>query len=204
MNKLIALDADGVLLDYNLAYGRVWERAFGQTPQLVEPRAYWARHRWGIPELAGDELAHFRSHFDTEFWSSVPAIDGALEACLALHGAGYKLVVVSALPPEYQQDRLANLLSHGFPIADVFSTPGAGGLDTVSPKAETLRRLKPVAFVDDYLPYLRGLTRDSMHVALITRDEEGSPNHGPEMTLADSTHGDLRDFADWWLSGAPS
>jgi phosphoglycolate phosphatase-like HAD superfamily hydrolase len=29
-NKIIALDADGVLLDYNLAYASAWQRAFGR------------------------------------------------------------------------------------------------------------------------------------------------------------------------------
>ena len=43
--KLIALDADGVLLDYNLAYASAWECAFGVRPQLRDPQAYWAIDR---------------------------------------------------------------------------------------------------------------------------------------------------------------
>lgn len=201
MKKTIALDADGVLLDYNLAYARAWQRAFGEHPDLVNPNAYWAKDRWGVPWLDGEALAQFRAQFDSEFWSSIPAIDGAVDACMQLHAAGFRLVVVSALPQEHEQDRWANLLGHGFPVEQVIATPGASGHAGPSPKAHALSRLNPVAFVDDFLPYLRGVPRAGTHVALVTRESEGSPNQGPEMVLADSTHTDLRDFAQWWLSG---
>lgn len=38
---LIALDADGVLLDYSLAYAHLWERAFGYFPKELDKNAYW-------------------------------------------------------------------------------------------------------------------------------------------------------------------
>jgi beta-phosphoglucomutase-like phosphatase (HAD superfamily) len=40
---IIALDADGVLLDYGLAYAGAWERAFGQYPRERDPQAYLRR-----------------------------------------------------------------------------------------------------------------------------------------------------------------
>ena len=88
-SKLIALDADGVLLDYNLAYAGAWERAFGQRPALRNPQAYWAVERWGVPVLQGEALQRFRSSFDAQFWSTVPAIAGAVRACEKLVAAGY-------------------------------------------------------------------------------------------------------------------
>lgn len=200
MKKVIALDADGVLLDYNAAYGDAWHRAFGQRPELVNPNAYWAMDRWGVPRLEGEQLERLREQFDSSFWSSIPALDGALEACLELKSAGFALVVVSALPPDYAQDRLNNLFGHGFPVDDVIATPSVDG-QSYSPKAAVIRRLRPVAFVDDYLPYLRGVPRELTHVALVTREPEGSPNTGSEMTLADSVHENLREFATWWLLG---
>lgn len=203
MKKLIALDADGVLLDYNQAYANAWYRAFGVRPTLVNPQAYWAKDRWGVPLLEGEALEHFRAQFDSEFWSSIPALDGAVDACMSLHAAGFTLVVVSALPQEHEQDRWSNLLGHGFPIEQVYATPDSGG-QGVSPKASTIGRLRPVAFVDDFLPYLRGVPRSSTHMALVTREVEGTPNQGAELVLADSLHTDLRDFAQWWLSGVSS
>ncbi len=42
MNRcIVALDADGVLLDYSLAYAGAWERAFGVYPVERDPQAYW-------------------------------------------------------------------------------------------------------------------------------------------------------------------
>jgi len=38
---LIALDGDGVLLDYNLAYAKAWEKATGTYPLERDAKAYW-------------------------------------------------------------------------------------------------------------------------------------------------------------------
>jgi len=37
MKPIIALDADGVLLDYHHAYARAWAEAFGHPPALRDP-----------------------------------------------------------------------------------------------------------------------------------------------------------------------
>jgi len=39
--RIIALDADGVLLDYGLAYAGAWQKAFGTYPAERDPLAYW-------------------------------------------------------------------------------------------------------------------------------------------------------------------
>lgn len=52
--SIIALDADGVLLDYNLAYAGAWARAFGAYPAQKDPLAYWAMDRWQVERLAGE------------------------------------------------------------------------------------------------------------------------------------------------------
>ncbi|HTI85531.1 MAG TPA: HAD family hydrolase [Alphaproteobacteria bacterium] len=194
---LIALDADGVLLDFHLGYAGAWQRAFGAAPAERDPLAYWPIDRWLVERLDEDRRAHFRSHFDAEFWSSVPAIEGALGACHRLHDAGFDLVCVSALDAEHETARLRNLRDHGFPIERVFATGNAAG--ERSPKADAIAALAPDAFVDDYLPYFRGVP-DVVHTALILRAPNGSPNSGPELALARSFHQDLPGFADYWLS----
>jgi len=194
---LIALDADGVLLDFHLGYAGAWQRAFGAAPAERDPLAYWPIDRWLVERLDEDRSAHFRSHFDAEFWSSVPAIEGALGACHRLHDAGFDLVCVSALDAEHETARLRNLRDHGFPIERVFATGNAAG--ERSPKADAIAALAPDAFVDDYLPYFRGVP-DVVHTALILRAPNGSPNSGPELALARSIHQDLPGFADYWLS----
>jgi hypothetical protein len=102
---------------------------------------------------------------------------------------------VTALPEEFRSARERNLRAHGFPIDIVHATDNARGEH--SPKAETLHTLKPLAFVDDYLPYLIGID-SSIHRALIMRAGNGSPNQGDAMRFADSQHSDLLAFARWW------
>ncbi len=195
--ETIALDADGVLLDLNLGYSTAWQRAFGRVLVERDPHAYWAMDRWDCDRLDEAGRAHFRSHFDEAFWSAVPALAGAVEACERLHAAGYQLVCVSALDAEFEAARLRNLREHGFPIERVVATGNVAGEH--SPKAAAIAALAPVAFVDDFLPYFRGVPA-SVHRALVLRGSNGSPNTGPELALADSLHADLAGFASDWLA----
>lgn len=194
--SLVAVDADGVLLDYSTAYAKAWERAFGWHPVERDPTAYWPIDRWGVERLTGEPLERFRACFDTEFWSTIPAIDGAVAACHELHDAGIMLVCVSALELNHEAARLRNLRTLGFPVERVVATGAAAS--AVSPKAAALAELDADAFVDDFLPYLRGL-KPSIHTALVTRQPTGSPNVGAELASVGSHHVDLRAFARWWL-----
>ena len=193
---VIALDADGVLLDYHAAYARAWERAFGTYPRERDPQAYWAVDRWAVELLEGERLTHFSSCFDEALWSSMLPIAGALEACLALHDAGHTLVCVSALDARHADARSRNLREAGFPIEIVVAT-GHASVNRSS-KADAIATLRPVAFVDDYLPHLVGID-PAVHTALVTRQPNGSPNTGENLSAARSLHADLGDFARWWL-----
>jgi phosphoglycolate phosphatase-like HAD superfamily hydrolase len=196
-NQTIAVDADGVLLDYSTAYATAWQRAFGWHPTERDPTAYWPMDRWGVDRLSGESLERFRANFDADFWSTIPAIEGALVGAHELHDAGITLVCVSALELHHEAARLRNLRALGFPIERVVATgttPSA-----VSPKAAALAKLDPDAFVDDFLPYFRGV-KPSIHTALVTRQPTGSPNVGPELASVGSHHIDLRAFARWWLA----
>jgi phosphoglycolate phosphatase-like HAD superfamily hydrolase len=195
--RLIALDADGVLLDFHAGYANAWRRAFGASPRERDPQAYWPIDRWDVERLDEARRLHFRKYFDETFWTSVPAIAGAVEASNRLHDAGFDLVCVSALEAEYEAARLRNLRDLGFPIERVVATGNAPG--ERSPKADAITELDPLAFVDDYLPYLRGIPAH-VHAALVLRALNGSPNCGDEMSLVHSVHPDLSDFADHWLA----
>ena len=193
---LIALDCDGVLLDLDLAYAKVWERYSGTYPAERDPNAYWNHERWDVQRLGGEQLNQFRLLFDNDFWSTIAPIAGAVEACRRLCAGGYELVGVTALSEKFATARLANLKLHGFPIETVIAT--GHQFDNASPKAQAIHQLKPVAFVDDFLPYMQGISTD-VHTALIVRGPNGSPNVGPGLASVGSTHLDLAEFADWWL-----
>ncbi|MDQ2736889.1 MAG: HAD family hydrolase [Pseudomonadota bacterium] len=197
VKPVIALDADGVLLDFHLGYAGAWQRAFGTAPRERDALAYWPMDRWDVERLDDERRAHFRKHFDDEFWTTLPAISGALGACHRLHEAGFDLVCVSALDSEFEAARLRNLRNLGFPIECVIATGNAAG--ERSPKADAIAELGPRAFVDDYLPYFRGVGGQT-HRALVERAPNGSPNTGDELTLAHSVHADLAAFAEAWLA----
>jgi phosphoglycolate phosphatase-like HAD superfamily hydrolase len=198
MNRpVIALDADGVLVNYNLAYAGAWERAFGVYPVERDPHAYWAIDRWGVERLEGERLQQLRDCLDEAFWSGMEAMPQAVEACHALHDAGYELVCVSALQGRYAQARERNLRALGFPIDRIVATGSMH--EGRSPKADAVAALKPVAFVDDYLPYFTGV-EGSVHKALVMRGKTGSPNQGEGLGMIHSQHADLADFAAWWLN----
>ncbi len=194
---LIALDCDGVLLDFHLGYAGAWKRAFGTMPQERDPLAYWPMDRWNVERLAPEHRPTFRAAFDTHFWTTMPPLPGALDACNRLHDAGHELICITALDNEYEGARLTNLRRLGFPIERVVATGHSEG--ERSPKADAIESLDPAAFVDDYIVYMRGLPRH-IHTALILRGPNGSPNVGPELALAKSVHDDLAGFADHWLA----
>ena len=194
---ILALDADGVLVDLHIGYARAWERAFGVLPLERDPLAYWPMDRWAVDPLDAEQRLLLRAQFERpEMWETLPAIKGAVDACLRLHDAGYELVCVTALQSRFQAARLRNLKALGFPIRRVVATGHAEG--DRSPKADAIAALRPVAFVDDYIPYLRGMPTE-VHCALVLRAPNGSPNVGDELKLARSIHQDLAAFSKHWL-----
>jgi len=195
---ILALDADGVLVDLHVGYARAWQRAFGVTPAERDPLAYWPMDRWDVGRVDAEQRLLLREQFQqAELWENLPAIAGAVDACHRLHDAGYDLVCVTALEQRFQAARLRNLKALGFPIRRVVATGHAEG--ERSPKADAIAALRPVAFVDDYIAYMRGVPTE-VHTALVLRAPNGSPNVGDELKLARSLHQDLADFTDHWLS----
>jgi len=197
MNRpILALDADGVLVDLHIGYARAWQRAFGVFPAERDPQAYWPMDRWHVAPPDAEQRLQLREQFDETLWESLPAIAGAVEACHRLHDAGYELVCVTALDARFQRARLHNLQALDFPIRRVLATGHAEG--DRSPKADAIEKLRPVAFVDDYIAYMRGVPA-YVHTALVLRAPNGSPNVGEDLRLARSVHQDLASFADHWL-----
>jgi len=198
--RVLAIDVDGVVLDYAAAYRQAWARAFGILPDERDPQAYWPLDRWAVRRLDGEEKRHFRRQFDEAFWSTIPALPGAVEACERLVNAGYDLYFVTALKHEFTQARLTNLLTLNIQVTELIATPMSESAG--NPKAEIINTLNPAGFVDDYAPYLRNL-KPSIHKALIHRHPNGSPNIGDDRERADSVHDDLLGFVEWLLQDLP-
>lgn len=96
----------------------------------------------------------------------------------------------------HQQARLHNLSDYAFLITRVIATTN---LDAeIGQKSAAIQALQPLAVVDDYLPYWRGIPKE-IHVALIRREPNDSPNTGDDLALTHSQHVDLAAFAEWCL-----
>ena len=112
-NKL-ALDADGVLLDYNKTAAKVWEREFNVKLVPKDLGAYHFKNQYhGIDMEAPGHRERFRARFAREGWNSMDALPGVQEACELLVEHGFELHVVTSMPLEYEALRFENLKNLG-------------------------------------------------------------------------------------------
>lgn len=192
---LIALDGDGVLVDYRPTYPLVWQRAFGESLTVVNPRAYHAANMYGVGFRDDEHKAAFFKHFTEDVWETLPALAGAIDACEQLLEAGYDLVCVTAMPPEFAAARQRNFDRMGIPVKKVIPT-GRSGLGNV--KAPALNALKPIALVDDLADNFIGLDA-GIHCALIDSGADDAPARHTDPAAAHSVHQTLLEFVDWWL-----
>ncbi len=117
-----------------------------------------------------EEKEHFDKIWDECGWKTMPIKDGALQACLLLHQAGYELVCVTAMPARYIEHRLENFRLHGFPIDRVISTTYDKDNFYYNPKKETIEELHPIVFVDDLRRNFKDI--QGVHTKLIFIDHE--------------------------------
>lgn len=192
--KKIILDCDGVLLDYNLAYAKLWKRAYGVDPKVRDPDGYSVMDQYMIPKLTGEAWNHFRFFYRSEeFWNSMPAIEGAVNACVEMTKLGYELIVVSACDEKHRAPRLKNLLDHGFPISGLYTT-GSDFVGGKSPKAQVINNLDASYFLDDFADYFSGIV--GVTRVLVDRKPKNSPNRLSQETY-DMSVNHIESFASW-------
>lgn len=194
-SKKIALDCDGVLLNYNVAWKDAFLRAFNVDLPHVQD-SYHAHNQYGVAvgdvHYYKDNAAYQREMlfkaFTDDGFETMPALEGALEANLALVDAGYECIVVTAVPEYTRLKRIKNLADLGFKISDVICT--------YPRKAETLTAMMPVAFVDDQRMNFHGVPPEIQRI-LIHKDVHDSPNHNN--VRVDKTYTCLYDFVKEFL-----
>jgi hypothetical protein len=198
-HKRIAIDADGVLVDYNSVYPIVWKKAFGTDLQVIQPHCYHAKDQFGV-DLSDPALkTRFYDAFDADVWSSMPALPGAVEATHLLSQAGYELVCVTSMPSEFTEARQKNLIALGMPISRVFATGRDRSKDYINPKKEVIDSLQPLYFLDDLLENFKHLS-PGVHHGFIDYGKHNSPNEVlRSLQLHHTRHDSLLDFANWLL-----
>lgn len=174
MSKFIALDCDGVLLNYNEAYKKLWFDAFnGEVLEVADPNAYWAEDMYRARHLQGAEYEHWsRIKEKANFWGNMQPLPGAVEAVERIKDSGYQVIVVTAMNPKFIGSRTKNLQDLGFKIDGIWAVKRVGD---ENPKAPFINALQPSYFVDDYHEYLKEISLN-VNTVLIEPGKNGSPN----------------------------
>ena len=187
MNKpVIALDADGVLFDYEEAYHRLWEHCFDQEFLSVSPSIHveTAEHV--------EKRGAFYTWFDKHGWHEMHALPHAIEATHLLREAGYQIIVVTSVTEDRCQIRHNRLNHLGFAIDATIATGRKTSAD--NPKKKWIDYLKPEYFVDDLLENFKGVDKQTQCV-LIESEDWAHPNLKFQQPLKlHSTHFSLMDF----------
>ena len=144
---VVALDCDGVLLDFLAHFKNMSEKALDR-PLQYQKNVYNLQERFGLSEK---ELKHAMGHFYKTGWDSLPAIQDAVTSAIRLQESGFRVVVVTALPEEFKTERLKNLKDHGFTPNEIYCV----GVHNGHTKAEAFHVEQPIAVADDRLIYLK-------------------------------------------------
>lgn len=153
--KMIVLDCDHVLLDYNKAWAELYKKYFKRELFATNPKAYYACEYWGVDwKDKQHEEQEFYDHFTHNGWRDMEALEGAIEATQILHDVGYKIFVVTRMPKCGEEARTANLKDLGFKFDSVI---GTGDSFYDNPKKPYIEALQPDYFVDDMIMNFKGI-----------------------------------------------
>lgn len=143
-SKLILVDADNVLLDFNTSFYQWIEAEKNLTPTASYNTIYQFEKLYGttLEEMA-DHIAEF-SHSET--FASLPPLEGSIEAIQRLRERGYTFEAITAChdSPEVRAAR-ESALHGGYGITDIHYV-GLG-----NDKFDILARYRPSFWVEDNL-----------------------------------------------------
>jgi hypothetical protein len=190
----IAIDADGVMLDYNIAFKDVYEKAFNTTLELVDENAFHATNMWGLKAFEKDEKETFyKVSHEYAIWKKMPAIKDAVESVNKLVDMGYEVVCVTSMPTQYEQDRLENLQQLGFNINKVIAT---SRVSDENPKKKYIEELCPLYFVDDLLKNFDDISC-ATKLVYVNRGYSEDPNAEHNYIKYDQEVSSLKEFVDF-------
>ena len=139
---LCGLDLDGVLCDLGPGVAARIAEGFGVASHPSTWRSYDLRLlRLGVPQ---DRFSAFldETFADPDLYAGAPVCEGAAPALGELVGRGWRLVGITARPPQLAGATTAWLARHGLPVAEVHHTPAGT-------KATVAGRLGVAAMVED-------------------------------------------------------
>lgn len=137
-NRTIAIDADGVILDFLKQWEVAAMKLFGRTIER-QTSEYDLAVRYGMSHEDKSKL--WRFFHEDGHWASIPALPGAVGAVHALLEANYDVHVVTAITPDILNQRRDNFRAIGLADLPIHCVDGR--------KYGKLLDLKPLMFVDD-------------------------------------------------------
>lgn len=190
--KKIALDCDGVILDYNHTWGKILS-SFLQQEVFPKKTAYFAYNVFDY-KLSKEQTKKFHEIFHEHGWIQMQALQGALEAIKILQKKKFEIHIVTSIPQEAHLYRKTNLQNLGI---DFNSLHTVGFHENINPKKEIINNMNPLYFVDDLLQNFEGVN-NTTNCILIDIPGEDNPNHfyhNKDNIVLHSTHNCLLDFA---------
>lgn len=174
-DKVIFIDVDGVLLDYNRAYAEQFNKVFGTNHQLTEPYAYTYYRMYGIPKLGVDSINKLEASKTEDFWGNIPALS-PIDTLLTLNSLkawGWEVIALSKSPTEYTEARRANLVKL---FGDIFLDVICIGKD--GDKADVVNNYaaNDKIVVDDFYPYLKNVDTNKVKVIVLNRAPHATDN----------------------------
>lgn len=149
--KKIALDVDGVLLNFMEEFDRVVRQIVGEhivvKPDELNLTHYDVFKRYGITDEVKDSI--FKYMIENRNYASLKPLEGVKEALEAIKAEGFKIYLVTALPEAAREMRLENLKTMLDFIPDEIHCVGMG-----MSKEEKLKEIRPDIFIDDRIDYL--------------------------------------------------
>lgn len=165
--KKIALDVDGVLLDFFPAFDAaasiVLNREVVAKKDEFGMEYYDFERRLGEPiEIARSILAYMQA---AGIYGALEPFQGAAEAVRRIQEAGFQTFVVTAIPEKAKEMRLLNLKNKLDFEPDGIFCVGMG-----ESKSDVIRNLSPDVYIDDRTDYLAGAPF-VYHLGLIDQKE---------------------------------
>ena len=190
--KNIVLDCDGVILDYNLTWGKILSQLLNKEIK-AKKLAYHAYNVFDY-ELSKTETKAFYDLFHEQGWLQMQALEGALEAINILKKKNFDVHIVTSIPQKAYLPRKTNLDNLGVLFSSLHTV---GFHRDFNPKKEIINQINPLFFVDDLLKNFEGISKNTSCV-LIDIPGEDNPNHiyeNKDSLNIHSTHNCLLDFA---------
>lgn len=149
--KVIALDVDGVLLDFFATFDKAAEIILKRkvNPNKDEHKRdhYHLGKRVDTDDVMAEKILQFM--LDSRMYQEIPALEGVKEAVEEIKKQNFKIVIITALPESAREMRLINLKNVLNLEPDEMHMVGMG-----KSKKDALELVNPDIFIDDRIDYL--------------------------------------------------